>query len=537
MTDLDTVLAYHQRSKHHFQRYAAGPQGLDWANQPDPFRTFSGAARLDLPLLAQDPAARFTDLDRSGAVTARPLTLANLAALLELAFGLSAWKQHGDTRWALRCNPSSGNLHPTEAYAVALGLEGLNDGVHHYVSRDHCLERRCGLPLGGVEFLPAGTFLLGLSSIPWREAWKYGERAFRYCQHDVGHAVAAVSYAAAALGWQVRLLTGCSDASIAALLGLERADDFGPAEREHPDALLLVSAAPDPGEADIPALADLARQATWLGHANALSPAHGQDWPAIEAVAAACSKPATAEAAPSSGPCSAPLPCPSNLSAAALIRQRRSAQAFDGVTALPAASLYRMLDMTLPRPDCPPWSAWPWSARLHLLLFVHRVDGLAPGLYFFARHAEGEALARQACSAEFEWAPVGDAPAHVRLFRLAVADARNAARALACHQDIAADSAFSLAMLAEYDSALQQGPWGYRRLFWEAGLVGQVLYLEAEAAGMRGTGIGCFFDDGVHDLLGLRGEALQDLYHFTVGGALSDPRLQSLPPYAHLRRD
>src|SRR5437660_12483691 len=37
---------------------------------------------------------------------------------------------------------------------------------------------------------PEDSFLVGLSSIHWREAWKYGERAFRYCQHDVGHALA-----------------------------------------------------------------------------------------------------------------------------------------------------------------------------------------------------------------------------------------------------------------------------------------------------------------------------------------------------------
>ncbi|TVR64991.1 MAG: hypothetical protein EA420_04215 [Candidatus Competibacteraceae bacterium] len=33
------------------------------------------------------------------------------------SLGLSAWKQHRGSRWALRCNPSSGNLHPTEGYA------------------------------------------------------------------------------------------------------------------------------------------------------------------------------------------------------------------------------------------------------------------------------------------------------------------------------------------------------------------------------------------------------------------------------------
>jgi len=533
---LDSVLAYQQRTKHHFQRYAAGPHGLDWANQPDPFRTFAGAPRLDLPLLQQGPDTAYADLNKPGAVPARPMDMRGLAALLELAFGLSAWKQYGDTRWALRCNPSSGNLHPTEAYVVAHGLEGLSDGVHHYVSRDHCLEQRCRFDPGHGDPPPQGTFLLGLSSIHWREAWKYGERAFRYCQHDVGHAIAAASYAAAALGWQTRLVTDSSDADIAALLGLERAGDFDPAEREHPDALLLVSATSNQTDLAIETLIELACQAPWQGHANSLSPSHVQDWPVIEEVAAACSKPATAEAAPPAGSWPAALPSPSDLPAAGLIRQRRSAQAFDGMTTIPASAFFRMLDMTLPRGDTPPWNAWPWPPRIHLLLFVHRVEGLEPGLYLFLRNPEGEALARQEFSDDFEWLPVSACPAHFRLFRLAAADARNAARTLSCHQDIAADSAFSLAMLAEYDAALAEGTWRYRRLFWEAGMLGQVLYLEAEAAGVRGTGIGCFFDDGVHDLLGLQGTTLQDLYHFTVGGALADTRLQTLPPYADLKR-
>jgi hypothetical protein len=91
-------------------------------------------------------------------------------------------------------------------------------------------------------------------------------------------------------------------------------------------------------------------------------------------------------------------------------------------------------------------------------------------------------------------------------------------------------------MLAEFDDGLREGAWVYRRLFWESGLIGQALYLEAEAAGVRGTGIGCFFDDPVHALLGLSDTRLQSLYHFTVGGPLTDVRLQTLPAYAHLGR-
>ena len=91
-------------------------------------------------------------------------------------------------------------------------------------------------------------------------------------------------------------------------------------------------------------------------------------------------------------------------------------------------------------------------------------------------------------------------------------------------------------MLAEYETHIARGPWLYRQLFWEAGILGQALYLEAEAAGVRGTGIGCYFDDAVHDLLGIKNQSFQSMYHFTVGTALTDTRLQTLPPYAHLER-
>jgi hypothetical protein len=65
-------------------------------------------------------------------------------------------------------------LHPTEAYLVALGEVGIEPGVYRYVSHDHVLERRCALN-GAAVSCPA--LLVGLTSIHWREAWKYGERA------------------------------------------------------------------------------------------------------------------------------------------------------------------------------------------------------------------------------------------------------------------------------------------------------------------------------------------------------------------------
>ena len=117
-------------------------------------------------------------------------------------------------------------------------------------------------------------------------------------------------------------------------------------------------------------------------------------------------------------------------------------------------------------------------------------------------------------------------------FCLARGDCRSLARRLSCDQDIAADGYFSLGMIADFDASLAaHGASFYRNLFWESGVIGQVLYVEAEAAGARATGIGCFYDDPVHDVLGLRDHAFQSLYHFTVGTAVEDTRLTTEPGY------
>jgi hypothetical protein len=216
--------------------------------------------------------------------------------------------------------------------------------------------------------------------------------------------------------------------------------------------------------------------------------------------------------------------------------QRRSAQAFDGITSISVAAFYRLLDMTLPRSEVSPFDAIGWLPRVHLVLFVHRVDGLAPGLYVLIRNSNSEPMLRETLKAEFEWLKPQECPEHLALYRLLATDVKVIARTVSCHQEIASEGAFSLGMLAEFDANITKKPWIYRQLYWEAGIIGQMLYLESEAAKVRGTGIGCYFDDTVHELLGIKDLSLQSMYHFTVGGALTDNRIQTLPPYAHLKR-
>ena len=209
-----------------------------------------------------------------------------------------------------------------------------------------------------------------------------------------------------------------------------------------------------------------------------------------------------------------------DLPAATIIRRRRSAVDFDGVTTIDAETFYAMLEPLVPRAGVPPWDAWPHAPRVHLALFVHRVVGLAPGLYVFVRAPEAAERLRRATRPDWLWRKCG--PAALDLFLLVEHDLRDAARTVSCHQDIAADSCFALGMLADF-APVEREAWRYRELYWECGVVGQVLYLEAEAAGIRSTGIGCFFDDAMHRLLGLPPGGAgprpwQSLYHFTAGG-------------------
>jgi SagB-type dehydrogenase family enzyme len=591
------VQRYHDGTKHHFHQFARSLGYLDWASQPNPFRSFEGARAFPLfPAPEARTGGPFPPVHYGGlfgpAAEAWPITSAAIGDFLRHALGLSAWKQYrapvapgrrdAEYRWPLRVNPSSGNLHPTEAYVVCGALSGLagRPAVYHYAPDRHALECRCEFEAERWTIACAGrtdVVLVALSSIHWRESWKYGERAFRYCQHDLGHAIAALVVSAAMFGWRAQLLPSWSHPAIARLTGLDRDADFIDAEREEPGCVLAIGGGdpPDALREASPALVDSVAQGRWAGRASQLSVDHVQ-WTFIDEIAQATWDPgrpggaagsarghaapggaASAEARAGGG---APAPLQERgagrsasghaepgerheasaearvqrnwagreEAARALVLKRRSAVALDGRSPIDRESFLQMLASIMPSASAP-WSALWWTPRIHFALFVHRVTGIDPGLYVLCRHDAAFDGLRAACDREFLWEPVaGDGP----LVCLARGDCRRLARRLSCDQDIAADGFFSLGMLAEFDASLMEhGASFYRHLFWESGFVGQLLYLEAEAAGARATGIGCFYDDPVHETLGLSGHAYQSLYHFTVGIPVEDTRLTTAPGY------
>jgi SagB-type dehydrogenase family enzyme len=547
---LAAVYRYHDGTKHHFHAFARSLGYLDWASQPLPFREFADAPVFPLypapGVEAGGYAPRRASFDQANPLElAEPLSAPALGDMLRHALGLSAWKRLGRSRWSLRVNPSSGNLHPTEAYVICSVLPGLADrpAVYHYAADRHAIELRCAFDervwreaFGGRQ----DVLLVALTSVHWREAWKYGERAFRYCQHDLGHAIAAVSVAAALAGWRAVLLPAWSDRAIESVTGVDRAEDFIEAEREEPGCIMAITAgesAQSPQET-VRQLVDGIARGQWSGHANQLSEDH-IEWSFIAEVAAATKYPGRPDVRagspgdhdPPAGRHQRHQPHPQGeprIGARALLLQRRSAVAFDGRSTIRRATFFDMLSRVLPGAAAP-WNSLWWTPRVHLAVFVHRVDQVPPGLYLLMRDPQVFERLRAACRPDFLWEAVDDGLPLLCLMR---GDERLRAARLSCGQDIAADGFFSLGMLADFGASLQTfGPAFYRHLFWETGVVGQVLYLEAEAAGARATGIGCFYDDPVHDALGLRGHAFQSLYHFAVGMPVEDARLTTEPGY------
>lgn len=493
MKNTPTALMYHDRTKHRPARYAASLGYMDWETQPNPFRRYENVPLISLTHCEVTPPYHL--LFESDALPCAPLCLESLSQLLRYSLGLAAWKSQGGSRWALRCNASSGNLQPTECYVIAPAIEGISSKstLTHYAPREHALE----LLHTYDDALPEGSFTIALSSILWREAWKYGERSWRYCQLDAGHAYGAIKTASSMLGWECEILSVETE-EIARLCGLDQLERFDDSEHESPDMLLRIGVATK--NSTLPQTPKLASSANLLSHAH-------HDWPILKIID---------DATHGLYPITAPLKTshtspPPSKSAGEIILKRRSAQAMDG-SSITEEQFLQILDAS---------NFCTEAGDVHFMMFVHRVEGLERGLYAFVRRTEELDLLKNELDESFLWEACNDG-----LYLLQRGDYRGVSQMISCNQEIAKEGAFSFGMLTSFSSALEShGAIGYKNLYHQCGAIGQMLYLEATSLGLSATGIGCFLDDEFHSLLGLKNQRFQSLYHFTIGRAIVDMRI------------
>jgi SagB-type dehydrogenase family enzyme len=395
--------------------------------------------------------------------------------------------------YALRVNPSSGNLHPTEFHFCSQGLAGWPDGLYHYRPSSHTAEQRAIGDFGRKLVDTRAPLIFVLTSIAWREAWKYGNRAYRYCLHDVGHAWQALTLAARSIGCESYALGHFSDDRVADRCLLH--------EDEWP---MLIVGLHGPC---IPVRGlDPVETILFGGQPNRLSEEQ-LPYRLIEEIHAA-TKLSTEATIPSvdqskaSGRAEISLPplVSTSHSFGDVVRARRSALDFTGggesisfsqlATVLATAQERLFADFATARFVC-------------LYLYVHRVEGLKPGVYRY-------------------W------PEHAELEKIKEGDQRLVAAALSLGQDLAGNACVAFSMIGDFESAARSyGDRGYRYVHFEAGAIGQRMYLASEALGLRATGIGAFFDERVNRYLDLSPELGQVVYHFAIGYAVPDPRLEA----------
>jgi SagB-type dehydrogenase family enzyme len=368
-------------------------------------------------------------------------------------------------------------------------LDGLPAGLYHHDPGAPGLRRlRAGdqraivnEAAAGEPALAAAPAALLLTSAFWRNAWKYGPRAYRHTFWDGGVLLANVLAAAQALGLPARLVLGFEDDRIARLLDLDP-------EREAPFALVALGSggppapeAPDPAPlgfedeplyplaqhfAEIPAAhaATSLRSTGDVARWRAAAPPPKR-WTEIRGGGATGGEPTIEEA----------------------IVGRRSTRSF-AATPIGQGQLRLLLDAAL----APiPADVAVDPGKLHLA--VNAVEGMEPGLYGVER---GQPVLMRA---------------------MAAAELRRTARAMAVAQELGGSAAVDFCFLADLDDALgRMGDRGWRAAHLGASIAAGRVEVAAQAIGIGATGL-TFYDDEVVELFGLDPERIAVAYLAAAG--------------------
>lgn len=493
--NLDTVYRYHAQTKHFRDRYARSLGYMDWANQPNPFREYQGAKKIFLASSLNQDTPPYSALDTD--VKTAGLNIDNVASLFRFGMGIAAYKTNGVNTWAVRCNASSGNLHPTESYTILPNLnDDIESGIYHYDVKNHALELLSSIQHDFFDNLPKNSFIVALSSIAWREVWKYGERAFRYVNLDVGHAWQSLVISAKMLGWSVTRVENITKHDMQKLFGFHNQDRF--VEAEYADMVLIVS------QKEIDKTLKIGNADTIIDYkANQLSK-HQISWELIQEIIKATGddeivKPASKRIKIKS--------CVKTMSGDIVLNRRSVREMHRDDSIISKEDFHQILNSVNGSLDGIKTSA-------NLCIFVHRVKEYKSGLYILIRDQDSLKSLKQNMKNNFLW----EKTECKNLYKLELGDFVKISKIISCSQDIASDGSFSLGMLCSFDDELHKyGAHRYKELYWECGCVGQQLYIEATSLGLSATGIGCFLDDEMHNILGLTDTKFQVLYHLTVG--------------------
>lgn len=486
---------------------------LDWANQPSVYKQYVDLAAQPLPPgVPTGLPPTLTLLRRlpepAELQSRRPASVVDVAAMCHLAYGITAHKVYPGVTYDLRAAPSAGALFPCELYVCLRGVEGVADGVYHYAPGEHtlyCLREGDLMPyvlaaLGEVPSLAGADIVFIVSAIWWRSAWKYRERAYRYCLHDGGHLLGNLLLAGEAFGRRAVTIYDFIDEEVNDLLGLDSQEaalalvacDLGEQSRRAPErssALGPISPQTRPLSPQQVAYPLIIRThaATCFSDVGELVASRGRTavrsaWP-VESSNGVVRLPP---------PNVADYPQP----LAESVARRRSSRSFlcqpisaeSLATLLSAAVGDYVSDQPRPMPS-------------QVAVIVNDVGGIEPGVYHY------------------------DAEAHTLLERRQ-GDMRAWASYLSLEQRLCGNAAAEIFFLADLEQlGIRGGERSYRRVHLDAGLRGEFIYLAGQALGLGCSGIGAFYDDQTAEFLSAP-PGTSVIYSLAVGHEAPDDRLE-----------
>ncbi len=485
-----TALDAHQASRNTLLG-SVGPRAL-LASAPLPYKHYVGFTREGLAAVGLEsrPLAEVVPaLAPASAFVPEFVSRDQLAGLLRFTNGVTGQLVGTDPPVYRRAAPSAGALYAGEVYVLAERVSGLAPGLYAYQPLEHALVglrkgpglHRIAAALESPGAVENAAFVVLLTNVFRRYAWKYGQRGYRYALVDSGHIGENLRLAAAGMGLSVASPTRFHDDALNELLGQD-------GRREALCALHAVGHASewgDPGEPGPRLVEKQHAEALALDGLDVVERYH--EGTKLVPLAGQEAEPPLAPEPRAEGTPTLALPAlevPPERKVTDCIWARRSARAF-GRGPLALWELAFVLEQAEPATLADP--------ELELRVIVHRVEGVAKGLY---RHLPGEGGLEQL-------------------------EAKSLAGPLerAClFQGMAGSSAVAFLMVGDLAAArARAGERCYRDLLLHAGALGQRIYLAAEAIDLGARNLAAFFDEPLNELAKLDGRD-RAVVHLTVLG-------------------
>lgn len=154
------------------------------------------ALPLDFDMLERkdDLIALIRDRRSSRVYTQETMTVRQLSFLLWATQGIKSIR--GKSYATIRTVPCGGARHEFETYLLVRKVEGLAEGIYHYLPMDHALEYLGGVEdidqtitdtLVGQAWAARANVVFYWTMVAYRAEWRYGIYAHRVALIDAGH--------------------------------------------------------------------------------------------------------------------------------------------------------------------------------------------------------------------------------------------------------------------------------------------------------------------------------------------------------------